>query len=61
MEKWKEEGRMEIRGKAVKIAFKAVGEENLKFFCLLADVLDLIDRKVEYVRIFQDNEGEKVQ
>lgn len=53
---WKEEGRMEIRGKAVKIVFKNEGGEPLRFFCVLADVLDLVDRKLEYVRVFQDNE-----
>lgn len=54
MTDWKEEGRMEIRGKAVKIVFK--GEMPLRFFCVLADVLDLVDKKVDYVRIFVDNE-----
>lgn len=56
MEKWKEEGRMEIRGKAVKIVFE--GEIPLRFFCVLDDVLKLVDRKVDYVRIFADNEQE---
>ena len=50
---------MEIRGKAVKIVFKNEGGDPLRFFCVLADVLDLLDRKLEYVRVFQDNEGEK--
>ncbi len=51
---------MEIRGKAIKLVFKVVGEDQLQFFCLLADVLDLIDRKLEYVRIFADNEQGRV-
>lgn len=45
---------MEIRGNAVKIVFK--GELPLKFFCVLNDVLNLVNRKVDYVRIFADNE-----
>jgi len=51
---WKEEGRLEIRGKAVKIVFQ--GEMPLRFFCVLADLLDMIDKKLEYVRVFADNE-----
>jgi len=45
-----------VRGKAIKIVFKVVGEDQLKFFCVLADVLALVDGKLEYVRIFVDNE-----
>ena len=56
MEKWKEEGRMEIRGKAVKIVFKNEGADPLRFFCLLDDVLALVDRNIESVRVFADNE-----
>ena len=56
MKKWKEEGRLEIRGKAVKIVFKNEGADPLRFFCLLDDVLALVDRKIEYVRVFADNE-----
>jgi len=47
---------MEIRGKAVKIVFKNEGGDPLRFFCVLADVLDLLDRKIEYVRVFQDSD-----